>query len=67
MSRAHAPGTEELVISLDGTLTVGPEGDEQRLDSGDALHFAADVPHTYRSREGCLALCIFTYPAIRTH
>jgi len=66
-SRAHAPGTEELVICLDGTLTVGPKGDEQRLDSGDALHFAADLPHTYRSRNGCLALCIFSSPAIRGH
>jgi transcriptional regulator with XRE-family HTH domain len=66
-SRAHAPGTEELVICLDGTLTVGPQGDEQQLDRGDALHFAADLPHTYRSRNGCRALCIFTYPAIRGH
>lgn len=66
-SRAHAPGTEELVICLDGTLIVGPEGDEQHLDRGDALHFAADLPHKYRSRNGCLALCIFSYPAIRSH
>ncbi len=66
-SRAHAPGTEELVICLDGTLTVGPKGDEQDLERGDALHFAADVPHTYRSRSGGLALCMFSYPAIRGH
>jgi XRE family transcriptional regulator, regulator of sulfur utilization len=65
VSAAHAPGTEELVICLGGTLTVGPEADEQRLASGDALHFAADVRHTYRSRDGASALCIFTYPAVR--
>jgi XRE family transcriptional regulator, regulator of sulfur utilization len=67
MSSAHAPGTEEVVICLEGSLTVGPEGREERLDKGDALHFAADVPHRYRSRGGCLALCIFTYPAVRGH
>jgi XRE family transcriptional regulator, regulator of sulfur utilization len=65
VSAAHAPGTEELVICLEGTLAVGPKGEDQRLDGGDALHFAADVPHTYRSNEGCLALCIFSYPAVR--
>jgi XRE family transcriptional regulator, regulator of sulfur utilization len=64
-SAAHAPGTEELVICSDGALTVGPEANEQRLESGDALHFAADVPHTYSSRDGASALCIFSYPAIR--
>jgi transcriptional regulator with XRE-family HTH domain len=64
-SHAHAPGTEELVICLQGTLTVGPEGHEEHLDEGDALHFAADVPHSYRSEGGCLALCSFTYPAVR--
>jgi XRE family transcriptional regulator, regulator of sulfur utilization len=66
-SRAHAPGTEELVICVDGTLTVGPKGDEQRLEVGDAVHFVADIPHSYRSRSGGLALCIFSYPAIRGH
>jgi XRE family transcriptional regulator, regulator of sulfur utilization len=66
-SRAHAPGTEELVICLDGALTVGPEGHEEHLDEGDALHFAADVAHSYRSDDGCMALCSFTYPAVRGH
>jgi XRE family transcriptional regulator, regulator of sulfur utilization len=66
-SAAHAPGTEELVICLDGKLTLGPDGHEQTLDEGDALHFAADVPHSYHSDEGCVALCSFTYPAVRSH
>jgi transcriptional regulator with XRE-family HTH domain len=66
-SRAHAPGTEELVICLDGTLTLGPEGHEESLDKGDALHFAADVPHSYHSNDGCMALCSFSYPAVRGH
>ena len=66
-SHPHAPGTEELVICLNGTLTLGPEGSEQPLGEGDALHFAADVPHSYRSDHGCLALCSLSYPAVRGH
>jgi XRE family transcriptional regulator, regulator of sulfur utilization len=66
-SAAHAPGTEEVVICLEGALTVGPDGDEHELAVGDALHFAADVPHVYRSNVGCSALCVFTYPAVRSH
>jgi XRE family transcriptional regulator, regulator of sulfur utilization len=64
-SAAHAPGTEELVICLEGTLTLGPDGNEEHLDEGDALRFAADVPHSYRSDAGCTALCAFSYPAVR--
>ena len=66
-SAAHAPGTEELVICLDGKLTLGPAGREESLDEGDALHFAADIPHSYRSDDGCVALCSFSYPAVRSH
>jgi transcriptional regulator with XRE-family HTH domain len=65
-SVAHAPGTEELVICLTGALVVGPEGHEEHLAEGDALQFAADVAHSYRSDDGCLALCSFTYPAVRS-
>jgi XRE family transcriptional regulator, regulator of sulfur utilization len=65
-SAAHAPGTEELVICLSGTLVLGPDGHEQRLGERDALQFAADVTHSYRSDDGCLALCSFTYPAVRS-
>src|SRR4051812_2303543 len=64
-SAAHAPGTEELVICLKGTLDAGPEGHEQRLRRGDAVHFAADVPHGSRSAAGAEALCCFTSPAVR--
>ena len=35
---------------------LGPDGHEESLDEGDALHFAADVPHSYRSADGCVAL-----------
>jgi transcriptional regulator with XRE-family HTH domain len=64
-SAPHAPGTEELVICLSGSMTVGPDGFEVELGERDALHFAADVPHGYRSEDGCLALCSISYPAPR--
>jgi transcriptional regulator with XRE-family HTH domain len=66
-SEAHAPGTEELVIALQGSVRVGPEGHEERLDEGDALRFAADVRHVYQADKGCLALCCFSYPGVRHH
>jgi transcriptional regulator with XRE-family HTH domain len=65
-SAPHQPGTEELIICLEGTISAGPQGQEQTLAPGDAVRFAADVPHSYRSGEGGLALCCFSYlPARR--
>lgn len=64
-SAPHAPGTEEVVVCLDGSLRVGPDGHEETLREGDALRFGADVPHSYRSEAGACALCCFTYPAAR--
>lgn len=65
-SDPHAPGTEELVICMQGEVTVGPDGHEETLTEGDALHFAADVPHSYHSQAGAIALCCFSYPAVRS-
>jgi transcriptional regulator with XRE-family HTH domain len=64
-SAAHASGTEELVICLEGEVALGPDGLEETLEPGDALRFAADLPHSYRSRRGAVALCTFSYPAVR--
>jgi transcriptional regulator with XRE-family HTH domain len=64
-SRPHVAGTEELVICVKGRLTVGPEGHEHDVGEGDALLFAGDLPHVYDSADGCLALCCFSYPAVR--
>jgi len=64
-SRAHVTGTEELVMCIEGRLTVGPEGHEQEVAKGDAVLFAADVPHVYFSARGGRAICCFSYPAVR--
>ena len=66
-SAAHAPGTEELVICLEGDVTLGPDGLEETIGPGDALRFAADLAHSYRSERGGTALCAFSYPAVRSH
>jgi transcriptional regulator with XRE-family HTH domain len=58
----HMPGTEELVMCLEGSLEVGPEGQEAELGKGDALWFPADLPHRYFSREGAKALSLMSYP-----
>ncbi len=52
----HLPGTEELVLCVSGRMRVGPEGEEQDLGPGDALVFAADVPHIYSAAEASRAL-----------
>ncbi|MDB5076887.1 MAG: hypothetical protein JWO42_3066 [Chloroflexi bacterium] len=60
-SRPHAPGTAELVICLAGALSVGPQGREVDLESGDAVWFPADLPHRYHASEGARALVIMSY------
>jgi transcriptional regulator with XRE-family HTH domain len=62
-SKPHPPGTEELVICISGAVSVGPEGDEVELGERDAAHFAADLPHRYRSEHGCVATLVMSYPA----
>lgn len=49
-SQAHAPGTSENLLVVRGTLEIvtGREP-PYRLDAGDAIHFDADVPHSYRN------------------
>lgn len=57
----HAPGTEEIVVCLSGSLEVGPEGETVALEPRDAVHFPADQRHRYRSDTGGVALCLMTF------
>lgn len=50
-SQGHLPGTEEVVVCVAGTLVVGPATEEQTLQPGDAVWFAADAPHSYKAPE----------------
>jgi transcriptional regulator with XRE-family HTH domain len=46
-SDAHAPGTTELLHVLEGGMTVEAAEHRVVLETGDAVSFAADVPHSY--------------------
>jgi transcriptional regulator with XRE-family HTH domain len=64
VSAAHAVGTEEFLLCLEGSLEVGPLGQEVCLMPGDALWFVADQPHGYRSSEGARAVAMMLYPTV---
>ncbi len=67
-SQAHAPGTSENILVVRGELEIvtGREP-AYRLGAGDAIHFDADVPHSYRALgEGdVLAHLILSYEDLR--
>jgi transcriptional regulator with XRE-family HTH domain len=65
LSQPHLPGTEELVIVVQGMLRVGPHDDERELQPWDALRFPADLPHRYSSLAGARALLIMSFPPTR--
>lgn len=46
-SEAHSDGTRELLQVLEGSLTVLIESEGHELNTGDALTFRSDVPHSY--------------------
>jgi transcriptional regulator with XRE-family HTH domain len=49
-SQAHAPGTSENIIIIEGALeVVSGREPPYRLNAGDAIHFDADVPHSYKN------------------
>jgi len=48
---AHAPGTTENLVVNAGRLAICVGDDTTELDTGDAIQFTADVPHTYRNLE----------------
>lgn len=60
----HYPGTEELVVCVDGPYETGPIGEPVTLESGDAAWFPADTPHFYAAGEsGGKALIVISFPA----
>lgn len=63
-SQAHPSGTSENIVIGKGTLeiVVGREP-AFRLEQGDAIHFSADVPHSYRNigEEEAVAHLVLSY------
>jgi transcriptional regulator with XRE-family HTH domain len=60
---AHAPGTTENLVVTRGKLAVHVGEDYAQLDTGDAILFTADVPHTYEnlSDEESVVYLVMTY------
>jgi transcriptional regulator with XRE-family HTH domain len=47
LAEPHPPGTRENLIVTAGSVEVGVEAATYQLRTGDAILFAADVPHRY--------------------
>jgi len=62
-SDAHLPGTEEVIVCVQGRIRVGPVGEEADLGPGDAILFAADTPHSYEALRDTRVLCWMLYAA----
>lgn len=45
----HPPGTSENLVVTSGVIELVVNGEPHRLDTGDAILFEADVPHSYRN------------------
>jgi transcriptional regulator with XRE-family HTH domain len=64
---AHAPGTVENLVVVDGQLEIntenGSHGETHRLETGDAIVFEADVPHSYVNvgTKECIMYLVMTY------
>ena len=62
-AKPHVPGVREHVVVLAGEMRVGPERAPSLLRCGQAIHFAADVPHLYAAGDKpCRAMVTVVYP-----
>jgi transcriptional regulator with XRE-family HTH domain len=48
-AEAHAPGTRELLVVLEGHVRLHVGGRTYELATGDSVAFTADVPHVYEN------------------
>ncbi|GEN33147.1 helix-turn-helix domain-containing protein [Aneurinibacillus danicus] len=46
-SEAHTAGVQEYITVTEGTLTLTVQGADYTVHEGNAIRFAADMPHTY--------------------
>jgi transcriptional regulator with XRE-family HTH domain len=52
VSEPHPQDTRELLLVVEGELTMELDGARHRVGAGDAIAFMADRPHTYRNAGG---------------
>lgn len=45
----HLAGTEEYITVFSGRAEIKASTEVFQLDTGDSIHFKADVPHSYRN------------------
>lgn len=64
---AHAPGTLENLVVSEGQLDLVVGKETHHLDTGDAIVFEADVPHTYTNAgaKECVMYLVMTYADAR--
>lgn len=48
-SEAHAPGTVEFILVVEGSVSVRIGAEEHSLSAGDSMKYRADRPHAYRN------------------
>jgi mannose-6-phosphate isomerase-like protein (cupin superfamily) len=62
-AQPHQPGTRENLVVTNGRLELYVDGNRFELQKGDAIFFAADVPHAYvnPAAEECWMYLVMTY------
>lgn len=62
-AEAHAPGTRENLVVVEGDVEIVVAGEATSLSKGDAIVFEADVPHAYKNKGAREALMylVMTY------
>ena len=68
VAEAHAPGTLENLVVVDGALDLVVGKEPHHLDAGDAIVFEADVPHVYTNAgsKECVMYLVMTYAEQQT-
>jgi transcriptional regulator with XRE-family HTH domain len=63
LADAHAPGTTENLVLLEGSLEIELGNEIRTLTPGDAIFFVADQPHAYRNNSDDTAIIylVMTY------
>lgn len=64
VSEPHSAATTENLVAVEGSVEIDIGEETYRLGAGDAIFFAADVPHTYRNAGDvpALAYLVMSYP-----
>lgn len=57
----HAPGSEEFVLVLKGTMMFVVDGEEIILKEGDTLYFEGDLPHHWQNLTDKTAQVLFVF------